>query len=284
MIELGKKQILTVVKKVDFGVYLADTTASSDSSEHIEDKVLLPMKQVPEDVQINDNLTVFVYRDSRDRLIATTREPMLEVGGLALLTVKQVGKIGAFLDWGLEKDLLLPYKEQTAPVKQDEQCLVTLYVDKSNRLCASMKVYHYLHTDSPYHKDDKVEGVVYEISRNFGVFVAVDNQYSALLPKTEPAQGIKVGDRISARVTEVKADGKLSLSIREKAYIQMNEDARKLLELMEREGGSLPISDKSDPEIIRSRTGMSKSEFKRAVGNLYKQRQIVIEKDCIRKL
>lgn len=284
MIELGKKQILTVVKKVDFGVYLADATASSDSSEHIEDKVLLPMKQVPEDVQINDNLTVFVYRDSRDRLIATTREPMLEVGGLALLTVKQVGKIGAFLDWGLEKDLLLPYKEQTAPVKQDEQCLVTLYVDKSNRLCASMKVYHYLHTDSPYHKDDKVEGVVYEISRNFGVFVAVDNQYSALLPKTEPAQGIKVGDRISARVTEVKADGKLSLSIREKAYIQMNEDARKLLELMEREGGSLPISDKSDPEIIRSRTGMSKSEFKRAVGNLYKQRQIVIEKDCIRKL
>ncbi|MBO5486527.1 MAG: S1 RNA-binding domain-containing protein, partial [Eubacterium sp.] len=206
------------------------------------------------------------------------------VGQTALLTVKQVGKIGAFLDWGLEKDLFLPFKEQTTKVIPGQQCLTALYVDKSDRLCGTMKVYHYLKTDSPYHKDDKVEGIVYEISENFGTFVAVDNCFSALIPKTEPVEDIFVGDRIYARVTEVKEDGKLSLSIREKAYIQMNEDAKRLLELLEKAGGILPFGDKSDAEIIRSKTGMSKNEFKRAAGNLYKQRKIVIEKDSIRKL
>ena len=278
MIELGKRQILTIVKKVDFGVFLADVR------EDAQEKVLLPAKQVPQDVEVNDNLTVFVYRDSKDRLIATTKTPELEVGQTALLKVSQVGKFGAFLDWGLEKDLLLPFKEQTSPVQAGDECLVRLYVDKSNRLCASMKVYHYLRTDSPYKKDDKVEGIVYEISRNFGVFVAVDNCYSALIPKTEPADGIQVGDRICARITEIKEDGKLSLSVREKAYIQINADAEKLLALIEREGGILPFSDKAEPELIREKTGMSKNEFKRAAGNLYKQRLIVIEKDRMIKV
>ena len=225
MIKLGEKQKLTVIKKVDFGVYLADVQESN------EDKVLLPIKQVPEGTRLNDELTVFVYRDSKDRLIATTKDPMLKIGEFALLTVKQVGQIGAFLDWGLEKDLLLPYKEQTGKLKAGDQCLAALYIDKSNRLCATMKVYHYLETDSPYHKDDKVEGIVYEISKNFGTFVAVDDRFSALIPKSEPAENLKVGDRICARVTEVKSDGKLSLSIREKGYIQMNADAEKLLGL-----------------------------------------------------
>lgn len=278
MIELGKKQILTVVKKVEFGVYLADLT------EGEEEKVLLPAKQVPSGCERNDSLTVFVYRDSKDRLIATTREPVLEVGGLALLTVKELGKFGAFLDWGLEKDLLLPFKEQTAPVQAKDQCLVTLYIDKSNRLCATMKVYHYLKTDSPYTKDDQVEGLVYEISKNFGIFVAVDHCYSGLIPKKEPAEGIRVGDRIKARVTEVKEDGKLSLSLRNKAYLQTEQDTEKLMRLIEQGGGILPFNDKAEPELIRKETGMSKNEFKRAVGRLYKQRLIMIEKDSIRKL
>ena len=228
-----------------------------------------------------DSLSVFIYRDSEDRLIATTREPMLQVGGLAVLTVKQVGRIGAFLDWGLEKDLFLPFKQQTASVKPGEQCLVTLYVDKSGRLCASMKVYHFLRTDSSYQKDDKVEGIVYEISSNFGTFVAVDDCFSALIPRKEPAEGIRVGDRITARVTEVKEDGKLSLSLREKAYMQMGEDAEKLLTLIREAGGSLPIGDKSAPDKIRELTGMSKNEFKRAAGNLYKQRAAEITADRI---
>ena len=275
MIELGKKQELTIVKRVDFGVYLADV------SESAEEKVLLPAKQVPAGAEVNDKLTVFVYRDSKDRLIATTKEPMLQVGEFALLTVKQVGKFGAFLDWGLEKDLLLPFKEQTTPLKAGDECVAALYIDKSNRLCATMKVYHYLRTDNPYRKDDKVEGIVYEISDNFGVFVAVDNCYSGLIPKKEPAKGIAVGDRICARVTEVKEDGKLSLSIREKAYMQIDTDAKKLMEMLKERGGKLPFSDKADPELIRGETGMSKNEFKKAVGNLYKQRLILIEKDRI---
>lgn len=275
MIRVGRKQKLTIVKKVDFGVYLADV------SENEEEKVLLPAKQVPEQAQLNDELTVFVYRDSGDRLIATTREPMLEVGGTALLTVKEVGEFGAFLDWGLEKDLLLPFREQTVPVKAGDRCLVLLYVDKSSRLCATMKVYSHLRTDSPYHKDDKVEGTVYEINSRFGVFVAVDDCYSALIPVREPVQGIELGDRVCARVTEVKADGKLTLSLREKAYIQMNTDAQKLLKLLAEAGGSLAIGDKSDPELIRNMTGMSKNEFKRAAGNLYKQKLVVIEAERI---
>lgn len=275
MIEIGKKQILTIIKKVEFGVYLADTTEADDT------KVLLPAKQVPEDAEPGDSLTVFVYRDSEDRLIATVKEPMLQIGGFALLTVKQVGKFGAFLDWGLEKDLLLPFKEQTAPVKEGDSCLCALYADKSGRLCATMKVYHYLRTDSPYKKDDKVEGIVYEISKNFGAFVAVDNCYSALIPKNEPSEGIAVGDKVCARITSVLEDGKLSLSVREKAYLQIGTDAEKLLKLLGEKEGQLPIGDKSDAELIRKLTGMSKNEFKRAAGNLYKQRLVVIEKERI---
>ena len=280
MIELGKRQNLTVVKKVDFGVYLAENEQASAAGE----RVLLPNKQVPEGTGLHDTVNVFIYKDSQDRRIATCQKSLLEMGQIALLRVVSVSKIGAFLDWGLEKDLFLPYKEQTKPVKPGEQCLVSLYVDKSGRLCATMKVYHYLRTDSPYHKDDRVEGFVYEISKNFGVFVAVDNCYSALIPRTEPAGDVKEGDRITARVTEVKEDGKLSLSIREKAYIQIGEDAKKLLALLEEEGGSLPVGDKSSPELIREKTGMSKNEFKRAAGNLYKQRIIKIEENCIQKL
>ncbi len=276
MIELGKRQLLTVIKKVDFGVYLAEEQGDA------EEKVLLPIKQVPAGAGINDKIAVFIYRDSKDRLIATINEPMLEVGQFACLKVKQVGKFGAFLDWGLEKDLLLPFKEQTTSLKAGDECMAALYVDKSNRLCATMKVYHYLQTGSPYKKDDKVEGIVYEISPNFGTFVAVDERYSALIPKSEPSEGVKVGDRILARVTEVKEDGKLSLSIREKAYVQIDTDAKKLLDMLKASDGYLPFGDKSAPELIREKTGMSKNEFKKAAGNLYKQRLIEIQAESMR--
>ena len=199
MIQLGKTQCLNIIKKTDFGVYLGTE----------DDKVLLPKKQVPEDIEIGDALTVFVYRDSSDRLIATTNTPKIELGGLARLKVSEVSSIGAFLDWGLEKDLLLPFKEQTAKVKKGDEVLVALYVDKSGRLCATMKVYEKLRTDSPYKKDDHVEGIIYETSDNFGVFVAVDDCYSALIPKREAFGRLRVGDRVSARVLKVREDGKL---------------------------------------------------------------------------
>ena len=279
MLEIGKRQLLTIVKKVDFGVYLA-----KEQEADPEEKVLLPRKEVPENAQPGDEIEVFLYRDSKDRMIATVRQPKLSLGEVAVLRVKENGKIGAFLDWGLEKDLLLPFREQVRKVQPGEECLVALYLDKSKRLCATMKVYHYLRTDSPYEKDQKVTGTLYEISDNFGAFVAVDNCYSALIPKKEPLGNARVGDTVEARVTEVLKDGKLSLSLREKAYIQMNEDAQKLLKLLEEQGGELPIGDKSSPEKIKELTGMSKNEFKRAAGNLYKQRLIQVEEHQLYQL
>ena len=271
--------MLTIVKKVDFGVYLA-----KEQEADPEEKVLLPRKEVPENVQPGDEIEVFLYRDSKDRMIATVRQPKLSLGEVAVLRVKENGKIGAFLDWGLEKDLLLPFRVQVRKVCPGEECLVALYLDKSKRLCATMKVYHYLRTDSPYEKDQKVTGTLYEISDNFGAFVAVDNCYSALIPKKEPLGNARVGDTVEARVTEVLKDGKLSLSLREKAYIQMNEDARKLLKLLEEQGGELPVGDKSSPEKIKELTGMSKNEFKRAAGNLYKQRLVQVEEHQLYQL
>lgn len=276
MIQLGKIQTLRVVKKVEFGVYLGD-------GDNREEKVLLPRKQVPADVQTGDGIEVFVYRDSKDRLIATTNIPKVTLGGVARLKVAQVGKIGAFLDWGLEKDLLLPFKEQTKRVSAGEECLAALYIDKSNRLCATMNVYPYLDMDSPYEKDDRVTGTVYEISQNFGAFVAVDDRYSALIPKRELYGAVEVGNTINARVTEVKEDGKLNLSIREKAYLQIGQDAQRILEIIDSFDGVLPFNDKASPEVIRRETQMSKNEFKRAVGHLLKIGKITITERAIRR-
>ncbi len=275
MIRLGEKQDLVVVKEVEFGVYLAV------SEEEAQERVLLPKRQVPEGTKTGDTIRVFIYRDSRDRLIATVREPGLQLGQVAELTVAQVGKIGAFLDWGLEKDLLLPFRQQRGKVEQGDRVLVSLYIDKSDRLCATMNVYDSLRTDSPYGREDRVRGRVYEISDNFGAFVAVDNLYSALIPKKELYGEVEPGKDVEARVVQVREDGKLTLSIRDKAYLQMDKDADMLLELMERRDGRLSFNDKASPELIRRETGMSKNEFKRAVGRLLKERKIQITGDAI---
>lgn len=278
MLRLGEKQKLVIVKKVEFGVYLAE------SVEESEDRVLLPAKQVPADAKVGDTLEVFLYRDSKDRMIATTREPKLVMGQVAELTVAQVGKVGAFLDWGLEKDLLLPFKQQKKRVKQGESVLAALYIDKSGRLCATMNVYDNLSTDSPYQKDDKVVGRVYEISDNFGAFVAVDHKYSALIPKKELYGKVEVGDDVTARVVQVLEDGKLTLSIREKAYLQIQTDAEKIWKLLDSYEGSLPFNDKASPEVIKYETGMSKNEFKRAVGHLLKEGKVQITEKSIRRI
>ena len=270
--KLGEKQVLMMEKEVDFGVYLGT------ESEH----VLLPKKQVPRGLEPGDPVEVFLYKDSRDRLIATTNEPKLTLGGLAILEVIDTGKKGAFLDGGLEKDLFLPFREQTTPVKKGDNILVSLYIDKSARLCATMKVYEKLSCDSPYQKDDMVEGIVYELSDRFGVFVAVDGKYSALIPKREVYHTYRVGETIRARVAAVKDNGKLDLSVREKAFIQMDVDAAKLVEYMEKNGGRIPFTDKASPETIRGEFEMSKNEFKRAVGRLLKEKKIEIrEKDIV---
>lgn len=269
--KLGKTQMLTTVKKVEFGIYLGSE----------EERVLLPKKQVPEGIELGDPVEVFLYKDSEDRLIATTNKPQIELNELAVLEVADVGKYGAFLDWGLEKELFLPFKQQTKKVKKGDKCLVSLYIDKSERLCATMKVYPFLRTDSPYQKDDVVEGIIYDTSENFGVFVAVDNQYSALIPKKEAFGKLEVGQVVKARVTAVKADGKLDLSVRDKIPMQMSEDADMVFRAIEMYDGELPFNDKADPEIIKRELGLSKNAFKRAVGKLLKEGKIEIREKTI---
>lgn len=273
MIEIGKKQPLMVVNRTEFGVYLGTE----------QDKVLLPAKYVDEDIEIGDSITVFVYRDSKDRLIATTLNPMLILGEIAILKVKQVNSIGAFLDWGLEKDLFLPYKEQTARVKEGMTYPVALYVDKSGRLCATMKIYPYLKTTNMYSTGDIVKGIAYEHIEKFGMFVAIDGMYQGLIPKKALYGRIEIGDQIEATVAKVTEDGKIELAVRGPAYLQIYDDGEKILQEIDLNDGFLPMNDKSDPELIKEKFEMSKAAFKRACGHLLKQNKIDITETGIRR-
>lgn len=278
MIRLGEKQTLVISKIVEFGVYLAEP-----GREDV--RILLPGRQVPPEAKLGDEIEVFIYKDSEDRVISTVREPKLKMGEVQPLTVVSIQKIGAFLDWGLEKDLFLPYKEQAGKVKEGDEVLVRLYIDKSRRLCASMQdIHELLRTDSPYQAGDMVQGRVYELSDNFGAFVAVDDRYSALIPRHEDHSFLQIGSHVEARVSGVKPDGKLDLTLRQKAYKQMDEDAVKVLALLDEYAGVLPFNDKASPEIIMREARMSKNAFKRAVGHLYKERKIEITEKSIRKL
>lgn len=278
MIELGKYQTLEIVKKTDFGFYLGEP---GSDNQH---RLLLPQKEAPEGVKVGDRLEVFIYKDSEDREIATTTKVPLTIGDLAVLKVKEITKIGAFLDWGLMKDLLLPYKEQTAPVEEGDHILVSLYLDKSSRLCATMKVYDLLSLDSPYQKNDMVEGIVYEYVDSFGIFVAIDNKYSAMIPNNELYRKLRIGEIVQARVISVREDGKLTLSLREKSYVQMDTDSAMIMDKLKAAGGFLPFSDSSDAEKIKEEFHISKNAFKRAIGRLYKAGTISISDEGIRSL
>ena len=275
--KLGEIQTLVAVRRSDYGMYLAESTQAGEKQQ-----VLLPKNQTPSDLKPGDPIEIFLYRDSEDRLVATTTRPPLTLGGLAVLPVMGVTKIGAFLNWGLAKDLLLPFSEQTHRVKAGDYALVSLYLDKSHRLCATMKVYDYLETASPYQKDDLVTGTVYELNENFGAFVAVDNRYSALIPKQELFRSLTPGTSIEARVAGIREDGKLNLSIREKAYLQINPDAEMIEDKLRANGGFLPFHDKSPAEAIKQEFSLSKNAFKRAVGHLLKEGKIELTENGIR--
>lgn len=273
MIELGLKQTLKIVKKTEFGVYLGSE----------EEKVLLPKKQVPEGAGIGDEINVFIYRDSQDRLLATVNEPKLTLGEVAKLTVKEVGKIGAFLDWGLEKDLFLPFKEQTYKVRPGESCLAALYIDKSNRLCATMNVYKYLKTTTQYSKGDLVNGTAYAYIEKFGMYVAVEDMYQGLIPNKALYGEVALGSELKGiRISNVTADGKLELAIREMSYLQRDKDAEAILALLDRYDGVLPFSEKASPEVIKRELNMSKASFKRAIGKLFKEGRLDLTDNKIR--
>ena len=304
MLKIGEKQTLIVEKTVRMGVFLSEKGAEpaprepaakrrkgrgdrggGSAPEAEPEHVLLPSSQVPGGTKPGDAIEVFLYKDSEDRLIATRKEPKLSLHEVGFLTVRDTGAIGAFLDWGLDKDLLLPFREQPRGhrVQKGESVLCAVYIDRSGRLAATMNVYPYLRQDSPYHEGDEVTGTAYETSDNFGLFVAVDERYSALIPKKELVRDIHAGETVKARVTRVRDDGRLDLSLRGKAWQTIEGDAERILSRMRESGGELPFTDKADPELIRREMGMSKAQFKRAVGHLLKEGRIEIGEDEIRE-
>ncbi|MGN0437656.1 MAG: S1 RNA-binding domain-containing protein [Lachnospiraceae bacterium] len=277
MAEIGKWQKLKVIRSKDFGIYLG-------VDEQDKNAVLLPRKQVPEGLKAGGEIQVFVYLDSEDRPIATVNKPLITLGEVALLRCASVGKIGAFMDWGLEKDILMPFKEMVGKVREGKEYLVYMYIDKSGRPCVSMRIYEHLSTDTPYKKGESVSGYVYQINEKLGAFVAVDNRYQGMIPKQQLHKRLFVGDVLSLYVSEVREDGKMNLSLSRPAYQQMEEDSEMVYQAIMDYDGVLPFTDKASPEIIEREMGLSKNAFKRAVGRLLKEGRIEIhEKNIVAK-
>ena len=262
--KLGTKQKMTVERVGEHGAFLAETPGDRQT-------VLLPgseLRREHRELEPGDEIEVFLYKDTEDRPTATLKTPKIELGGFAPLKVKTVTGIGAFLDWGLDKDLLLPYSEQTVKVMQGRDYLVSLYEDKSGRLAATMKVYPLLATDSKYKKGDWTEGYVYQINPELGAFLAVDNRYNGMIRKEDLNETVKNGRTVRVRVTGIRKDGKLMLSPVKKAYKEIGHDAESVLTALNLSRGFLPYNDKSDAEEIRQAFGISKGAFKKALGHL----------------
>ena len=269
MIKLGEIQKLEVKRNTSIGMFL-----NTKNSKMNDEDVLLPKKEIPKGTKVGDEIEVFIYKDSQDRFIATTKKPKLTLGEIASLQVVDITKIGAFLDWGLEKDLFLPFKEQSVKLEKGREYLIGLYIDKSDRLCGTMKIRDFLRNDSPYKENDWVKGTIYSINDEFGAFVAVDNKYEGLIPKKELIGVYVEGEVVDVRIARVKEDGKLDLSLKDKAYMEIEGDAEKILSKTIKNGGILLLNDYSSPQEIRRELNMSKSAFKKAVGRLLKEGKI----------
>ena len=268
-LKLGVMQTLVIERQKEFGAFLR---AAEDTVG--EETVLLPKKQVPAGAEKGKAVEVFLYKDSSDRLIATTRRPLLTVGEVGKLEIREITKIGAFLDMGLERDVLLPFRERIGELKPGASVLVALYVDKSERIAATMRVYRYLKVAEGIAKEQTVRGTVYELS-DPGVYVAVEDKYFGLIPRAEAYGNFSVGQEITARVIRIREDGKLDLSPRRRAFEQMDDDAELLLKKLAAAGGELPFHDRSNPAEIEAAFGLSKSAFKRALGKLLKAGKVV---------
>lgn len=273
--KIGEWNTLKVIRSKEHGIYLGEDGSATAET------VLLPRKQVPEGIKAGAVLDVFIYRDSQDRLIATTNRPYITMGEICKLKVNSVTPIGAFMDWGLEKDILLPFKEQTAKVCEGKKYLVRMYADKSERLCVSMKLYGHLRPVEGYEKGQTFTGTVYEYKKGMGAFVAIDDMYSGLIHENELFSRVMVGDEVHGRIVNIREDGKADLSMREPAYRQMNEDSEMVYDIIKSYQGVLPFTDKADAERIKKEFGLSKNAFKRAVGHLLKEKRIIITENTI---
>lgn len=277
MIQIGKYHHLVVVKKNEKGYELNKKMTSEDEF------VFLSLSETKEPLEIGQGIDVFVYRNGKDELVATFKEPKITLGTMAVLKVVSVNHIGAFLEWGMDKDLFLPFKQQLYKIHKGEQYLVYMYQDKSGRLCATMNIYDHLLSETPFKVNDTVEGTIYQIKPPFGTFVAVQNQYHGMIPLKEMYGTYKEGMSITGRVTKVREDGKLELSLRKPIHLQIEEDAQKIMDALEQYSGKLPLHDKSSPEEINDYFQMSKAAFKRALGRLLKEGAITINEVGIKR-
>ena len=273
-IELGKYNQLEVVKEVDFGVYL-------NGGE--EGEILLPKRYVPEGCKPGDVLNVFIYLDNEERLIATTLQPLVQVGEFACLEVAWVNEFGAFLDWGLMKDLFVPFREQKMKMQKGHRYVIHAHVDEeSYRIMASAKIERYLSKDMPdYEPGQEVEVMVWQ-KTDLGYKVIVENRYGGLVYQNEIFQLLQPGMKLTAYVRQVREDGKIDLALQQDGQRKVKDFSDVLLQFIKEQGGYTTLNDKSAAEIIYDTFGVSKKTFKKAVGDLYKKRLVVLEEGGIR--
>ena len=275
MLQLGKKNTLKVLRKVDFGFYL-------DGAEY--DSILLPNRYAPKDLKEDDEIEVFIYLDSEDRIIATTETPLAEVGQFAYLTVKEVNKFGAFLDWGLPKDLFVPYREQKMRMQAGKKYWVYVYVDDdTDRIAASAKIDRFLDRyNPPYAEGDEVLIKIHS-KTELGTKVIVDDLYWGIIYNNETFANLSVGETRIAYIKKIREDLKLDISLSKSGYRNKISDIEStILSALEAQNGFLPLHDKSSSEEIKEQLAMSKKSFKMAIGGLYKQGKIIIEDNGIR--
>lgn len=256
--------------KENLGSFEESPTLDLFEKRMSQKEILLPNKNVDKEYAVGEQVEIFVHRDSEDRLVATTKKPKISMNEIKFLEVAEVNKIGAFLDWGLEKDLFLPFREQKVEVRKREKCLVMLYVDKSDRLCATTEIYKHLESSAPYVVGETIEGTVYQKNDDMGVFVAIDNRFHGLIPLREAFGDLEIGSKISGFVLNVKEDGKIDITVRGRAYMNLDADSKLILDKMNDNEGILMMDDNSDPEEIKKVFGFSKRAFKRAIGGLLK--------------
>lgn len=272
-IKLGKYNQLEVVKEVDFGVYL-----NGDE----DGEILLPKRYVPEGTKPGDILNVFIYLDMEERLVATTLQPYVQVGEFACLEVAWVNQFGAFLNWGLMKDLFVPFREQKMKMQKGKRYVVYVHLDEeSYRIVASAKVEHFLSTEEPdYQPGQEVEVLVWQRT-DLGYKVIVENKFSGMLYHNEIFQPLEVGMRLTAFVKQVRPDGKIDLVLQQAGVRKVDDFSEVLWQYIKDNDGFTPLNDKTDAEVIYHTFGVSKKTFKKAVGELYKKRRIVLKEDGI---
>ncbi|KAA9340845.1 CvfB family protein [Adhaeribacter soli] len=273
MVEIGKYNELEVAKFVDFGLYL-----DSEDGE-----ILLPIKYIPEGVQLGDKLNVFVYRDSEDRMIATTLRPKATAGQFAALPVKDASRLGAFLDWGLEKDLFVPFHNQREPMQPGKTYVVYIYLDESSdRLVGTAKINKYLKpADENLSEGQKVDLLITGTS-DLGYNVIINQQYGGVLYHNEVFRNLEIGTETEGYIRKLREDGKIDVSLQQAGYAEVKDASQEILEKLRAAGGVLPLSDNSEPQEIYRLLGMSKKTFKKAIGTLYRQGLISLEPDLIR--